>query len=293
MVKINLKSKTVMRRLLYALITIVWSSGVLYAQSEDMETIKDKINEIKRDNINFIYGESTNSSKEEAEQVAKKELFGKIKEWVKATLPQEEINSVAAKKIDNFTQTISLPRGKNYRVFVYVNKNDIYALLPVNKVIMVSEKDTVKKQPDEEVVISHDEVMPKPEDQQIAPSKAENLKALDVDTIKSSQPPLTPLYKDGIVAEILAVSDLSDVKRMLNNNKYRSKYYYFKVKNEKDVGVIKEKRAVLVIYNRSNEKIIAVLRPNVKSNLVDLKTNQEDTLMKYPDCNAIAIVEIN
>lgn len=293
MEKIKLKSKTSMKRLIFFLIMIVGLSVFSYAQSEDIETTKDKINEIKRDNINFLYGESTHSSKGEAERVARKELFDKIKEWVKVTLPQEEINSVVAKKIDNYTQTLSLPRGKSYRVCVYVIKDDIYALLPVNKVTVVSENDTIKNQSDKKSAKSNEEVMPDPVNQQINPSKAENSKALDIDTTKTNLPPLTPLYKEGIVAEILTASILSDIKRILNNEKYKSKYYYFKVNNEKDGVVIKEKRAVLVIYNQSNENICAVLKLNDRGRLVNLKTNQWDTLMKYPDCNAIAVVEMN
>lgn len=279
-----------MKRILYTIFLIVTSFNLLHAQSD--EAIKDKITAIKRDVTNYLYGESQSSSQEEATLTAKKQLTDNIKLWVKSILPQEDINSVAAKNIDNYTDTLFHMRGKVYRVLVYVNKNDIYALLPVNKVAQSSEKNVQKKIEDDVALKSDETSVSRNEDLHSVP-QVENIKESELDNIKSYNTHSSKSKTEGIVSELLKASNISEVKRILNNENYKSKYYYFNVNYENDYNEIKQKGAILVIYHRSNKNINAIIKPYNNNGFINLKTNQQETLNTYPDCNAIAIAEIN
>lgn len=246
--------------------------NVAFAQNED---IKNNINNIKRDTTTYIWGETTSSNKEEAFDMARNQLHINIELWVKQILPNQEINSVVAKKIDNYCQQFSLMRGKQYRAFVYVNKNDIYALLPVNSVSVISENKTQPAPSSSETMLvntNHPSIIMNNEDRSVsvASSPHENL--------------LQDLFK---------VHTLSGAKEIINSDKYRSKYYYGNVKSANDGRFIKEKNAILIIYKRHNKDICAIVQSNKSGSLVNLKTGKPDALANYSDCDAIWVVKTN
>lgn len=118
-----------MKRFIEVLICICLSHNCVFAQSED---IKRSINIIKTDTSSYIYGESTQASEDEAFERAMEQLNIKIEIWVKSIFPNQEFSSVIAKKIDNYYRQLTLIRGNWYNAFVYVNKDDIHALLPMS-----------------------------------------------------------------------------------------------------------------------------------------------------------------
>lgn len=238
-----------MRRLIELLICI--SYNCVFAQSED---IKRSINTIKADPTSYIYGEVTYANKDEAFEKAMEQLNIKIELWVRSIFPDQEFSSVIAKKIDNYCQQLTLVRGNWYNAFVYVNKDDIYALLPINA-IMSSNKQAQFDTPS-------DDELPNAKD--------------DTDIVF-----MTELYKTSTILE---------AKALLNNIAYKKQYYYGSVRAI-DGQFIKKNNAILLIFNRSNA-ICAVLKiDNPNSSIINLKTGLQDSLANYPGCNAIWIVK--
>ncbi len=94
---------------------------VAYAQ--DYEQIKKQINSIKKSS-QYIYGETTADSEEEARDIAESILYQEINAWVAKKKSNVGGNIVVNNKKELQT-TFSMPRGNMYRCFIYVKKSDI------------------------------------------------------------------------------------------------------------------------------------------------------------------------
>lgn len=247
------------------------------------EGIKRDINNIKRDTT-YLYGEATLANKDEAFEIAKDQLHINIELWVKDILPDQEITSVVAKKIDKYCQQLSLMRGNQYRAFVYVNKNDIYALLPVNKITIVTENDSQLETHSTRVVSGSGDQFAIPR-----PDKAQSHTSHLLDSVTTENIP----DKD-LLVELFKVSTLSEAKALLNSEYYRKRYFYGNVRSNKDGRFIKENNAMLLVFNHMDKCIRAILKVIDASNpIFNLKTGNTDNLANYPDCDAIWIVSSN
>ena len=266
-----------MKKIVLIIVCMCLSHSLTFAQEED---IKREINNIKRDTT-YIYGESTLANKDEAFEMAKDQLHINIELWVKSILPNQEITSVAAKKIDNYCQALSLMRGNLYRAFVYVNKDDIYALLPVNRVAIVSGNSAQLEMPSKKKV----DIV-----NQLDGSKMGNKQNY---APQLSDPVTTKKFPDkDLLTELFKVSTLSDAKALLNSEYYKNRYFYGNVRSSRDGRFIKENNAMLLIFNHGDKCIRAIVKVE-NGSIINLRTDNSDNLANYPDCDAIWIVKSN
>lgn len=240
-----------MKKIIKFLICICLSHNCVFAQNED---IKRSINIIKTDTSSYIYGESTQANEEEAFERAMEQLNIKIEIWVKSIFPNQEFSSVIAKKIDNYCQQLTLIRGNWYNAFVYVNKDDIYALLPINAVRSSNKHEKLDASSKED------------------PSKVDE----DADIVF-----MTELYK---------VSTIPEAQALLNSNAYKKQYYYGSVRAI-DGQFIKKNNAILLIYNHSNFISAFLKIDSASKSIINLKTGSTDSFANYPGCDAMWIVK--
>lgn len=271
-----------MKRVIKIIVCACLSQNLVFAQNEN---IKKSINNIKCDTT-YIYGEATLANKDKAFEMAKQLLYINIEVWVKSILPNQDVNSVAAKKIDNYCQQLALMRGNQYRSFVYVNKNDIYAFLPINNIAITLDNRTESGNQTAE-----------------AEYKIVNKPSNTTFVNKQNHIPSSPLpnsvtekystYKD-LLSDLLKVSTLTDAKVLLDSQEHKNKYHYGSLRSTKDVQFIKENKAILLIFNSSNKNICAIVKlEDSGRSIINLKTGNADSLVNYPDCDVIWIIKSN
>ncbi len=103
--------------IIYLLVsTVTW--GV------DNSTLKKQINDIKK-NSEYVYVDITQSNEKEALDLAQELLYQRVNEFIADAKRQGNVKEGSKINRDYSTNTISLPRGNMYRVFLYVSKFQI------------------------------------------------------------------------------------------------------------------------------------------------------------------------
>ena len=131
-----------MKRIILSILTL----GLAMA-SFAIDDRVEQINAIKK-NSSYLYGEATTPTQEESTTLAYERLQEEVFKWVQCDQVELCINSV--KDINQFTDTMMTRRVDMYRVFVYVEKVKLMAVVdsvpPVDSV-QIAEVDTaiVKK----------------------------------------------------------------------------------------------------------------------------------------------------
>lgn len=111
-----------MKRLILLPLTLLGITLTAEAQMT-AEEVSSKINEIKRE-ADYLYGESTAASKEEAMEIAKDLLILNIEEWL-ATQENTTGKELVAAEIATASHEMNTMRGSRYRAFAYVKKSSI------------------------------------------------------------------------------------------------------------------------------------------------------------------------
>lgn len=103
-----------------------------------MDKKLEQINAIKK-NADYLYGESTMQTQEEATSLAFENLQKEVLAWAQRNDKNLKVTSAA--EINSLAETMMTRRATMYRVFVYVKKSD---LIDVITSIPAPPKDTVK-----------------------------------------------------------------------------------------------------------------------------------------------------
>lgn len=122
---------------------------VAHAQTEDVTTAVKKINAIKKD-AKYLYAESTTSDWEQAYENAKALLDSEIEAWVKEQAKGKKDSLVAEAKgyvarINNQVMEVKTRRGNLFRVFVYIQKNNIMTYTDDDDFLVTSLVDSVEQ----------------------------------------------------------------------------------------------------------------------------------------------------
>ncbi len=83
-----------------------------------------QMNMIKRSS-QYIYSEATMATAEEAHQVAYERLLAEIKTYAQGKKQLTDENNIAIRNISSKCESIEMPRGEMFKVFLYVKKSDI------------------------------------------------------------------------------------------------------------------------------------------------------------------------
>ncbi|MBO4263187.1 MAG: hypothetical protein J5871_00725 [Bacteroidales bacterium] len=84
-----------------------------------------KINAIKRNTRDYVYAEATMDTPEAAYKAAKELLLVQAREYAKEHAPKYQKEYLSIKKISDICESVQMPRGNMYKVFVYAKKTDI------------------------------------------------------------------------------------------------------------------------------------------------------------------------
>ncbi len=91
---------------------------------EDTAAQKKEINKVKKSS-QYLYGEATMATQEEAAALAEELLHENINQWVAEQKKLNQANKVVVMNTKQLWGNIALPRGNMFRAFYYVRKADI------------------------------------------------------------------------------------------------------------------------------------------------------------------------
>lgn len=229
----------------------VFSSALAYAQAES-DSLKDSINDIKRDFNQFIFADATLDTEDAAKSLAKDFLVDYVKIWRKKYNITGEIDTA---NLFERTKYIVLRRGTQYKTFAYVAIPDILG--------PDFEMETEQKESMDAVV------QPEPVVEISEPETQDN-----VGTYYS------------LVSKLYLRSTKEEVIDLLESDEFAGKCTFGDVTNRTAPDSIS--KGILVIYEKENHKVVAALGPRTPYR-VNLKTLEADYTSNYPGCGAIWI----
>lgn len=247
----------------------VFSSALAYAQAES-DSLKDSINDIKRDFNQFIFADATLDTEDAAKSLAKDFLVDYVKIWRKKYNITGEIDTA---NLFERTKYIVLRRGTQYKTFAYVAIPDILGPDFEMETEQREAADTVVQsepvaQPDP-VVQFEPVVQPEPVVEISEPETQDN-----VGTYYS------------LVSKLYLRSTKEEVIDLLESDEFAGKCTFGDVTNRTAPDSIS--KGILVIYEKENHKVVAALGPRSPYR-VNLKTLEADSTSNYPGCGAIWI----
>lgn len=223
---------------------------LLFALTLQAQSSVSDINRIKRDK-DYLYGEATLNSKEAALKLAYELLEVEIKNW--ATQKSADISTVLAKHINDYADTIILPRGNMIRAFAFVKTSNLKAIKGKDMAVKIEKQEKKEKQKAEPVV---EEAKPTP----VEPVKTEEEKVLE---------------------RVLAITSFYDLEKTIKPLKEAGKIAgYGKYTTMSDPA-----NSYLIVYDQQ-ANIKAVLGKGTSSRK-NLKTGLDDSEKNYHGCGAI------
>lgn len=237
----------------------------------DADAQKKEINKVKKSN-QYLYGEATMATQEEAMALAEELLYSNINQWVAEQKKMNAANKVVVMNTKQLWGNIALPRGNMFRAFYYVKKSDI---LPAENTNIIEKKQTEEGGTSVEPLSAGEA---QSGETVVEESVTEEKKAGEAIPAGASVPP--------VVREVAELTDFAKLQPVLNRLKAEGK-----VKDFNKYAALADKDAYyLIIYNREG-KIEAVLGKGPSR--VNVKTGQPDTVDNYKGRGAIgfSIVE--
>lgn len=265
----------------------------LFAQNETTNAFEE-INAIKADS-RYLYAESTNADWEVAYDNARTILAGNIEDWLREEKKNEDISGVVTKAA-NVALQIKARRGKLYRIFVYVKKDDLVAfnednsimLLNLNKEIknVVENKEPVaqKQERQKELVTTVSSVqVSNPQKEEVAvsePAPQSEKKVVKEATVQPQAAMILTEDEKNLVKIVDATDIESFVKDLQSKNKIEKFGQYKTMPQDTTV--------YLLVYN-TNKQVVAHLLKNA-SGYLNLNTGKGDDITNYKGCGAFWIL---
>lgn len=247
----------------------------------DVDAQKKEINKVKKSN-QYLYGEATMATQEEAMLLAEELLYSNINQWVAEQKKLNAANKVVVVNTKQLWGNIALPRGNMFRAFYYVKKSDI---LPAENTNIIEKEraenggTSVEPLPAEEVVVGGTQ----PEKAVTEDVETEETATEEVGTEEKTT---TGVTIPPVVREVAEVTDFSRLQSVLNRLKSEGKVKDF----NKYAALANKDDHYLIIYNKEG-KIEAVLSKGPSR--LNVKTGQTDGVENYAGRGAIgfSIVE--
>lgn len=209
-----------------------------------MDNIMHEINAIKSQGSIYLYAESTSSSWEDAQDNAQYLLEIEIDEWLKSQGMQPRNGYMTS--IRQQVYNLRTMRGDRYRVFVYVNKNEIIAMKSGNILV----------------------IMPPVNENFGQESATEEAKpqTMNIDT------PYTPTTLEKKMLAVRTTSEINSFAASLQREGLMRAYGTYK-------DMPQEAECYLFVYNRNHE-IVAWLHKEGNAYL-NIKTGAQDSIHNY------------
>ena len=283
---------------------------LLFALTLQAQSSVSDINRIKRDK-DYLYGEATLNSKEAALKLAYELLEVEIKNW--ATQKSADISTVLAKHINDYADTIILPRGNMIRAFAFVKTSNLKAIKGKDMAVKIEKQEKKEKQKAEPVV---EEAKPTPVEEPVeekAEPVAEETKPAPVEepveentepaveetkpapveepveektepVVEEAKPtPVEPVKteEEKVLERVLAITSFYDLEKTIKPLKEAGKIAgYGKYTTMSDPA-----NSYLIVYDQQ-ANIKAVLGKGTSSRK-NLKTGLDDSEKNYHGCGAI------
>ncbi len=103
---------------------LVFFSNPCTIIADDVEAIKNKIAQVKKNNV-YLYGEATAPTVKEATELAEDILAHEITQWATTKKKMQDAENFLINNKESTYQILTTPRGNQYRAVVYVKKSDI------------------------------------------------------------------------------------------------------------------------------------------------------------------------
>lgn len=235
-----------MKKILLFLGVIILGLPV-FAQDYDAE--REQINRVKKSN-NYIYGDATAESAEEAKGIAEDILNVEINKWIATQKKLKGSANIVVNNRKGLQEFYSLPRGNMYRHFVYVKKSDI-------------------------IPAENAQVIGNPADE--APTSDESALSSKVETVET---PVTEVQYPEVVNELSAYTDYYNMADKIKEYKEAGRISHY----ARYSSLEKPEIYYLAIYNTSG-KIVAILSPG--ENRTNVVTGKPDKVTNYSGCGAI------
>ena len=252
----------------------VLSFGTLSAQQLDEKEIKGKSHNYLYSD--YLYGEATENTKDEAVKAAKSALLYEINREASKHPEWRFAKTIQADGVEYDFDKIELMRGSKYRVIAYIKKDSITAVFDKNtpKVKMSDNPATQVKTPP----TADQPVKPQPvADTNVTPaSETVQLKVEEPKVSATEQPQtdtvVTPVPKkvqaDGLLGEILNATSYNEVLKILDRNKRTGKAVHGNMNT-----LTAPEKAYLLVYKESGE-IVAILEKGSRNNRKDLLSGE-------------------
>ena len=248
--------------------------GSIFAQQG--EDVKARINQVKRDYKNYIFGDQTAPTEEEALQLAMSELQANLKTYAEDTT-QGTIEVVV--ELIKEVATITITRGDQYRAFVYVKKPESKkADQPVltekepGKNEPVQETDPTSTTPPPTEVATPEPIPPPPTEQPIVTTSPAETTPVTGSKHTASQ----------VIAEITKFSTIKELGEYLP-----AQYKNGAVSHYNEYSQLLQPEAYyLVACDKQTGRIMAVLSPG-RDTRTNLRTSKNDKVENYRNCKII------
>ncbi len=278
---------------------VIFSLFLIFAITAQAQHNMSDINRIKRDK-NYLYGEATLNNKEAALKLAYELLEVEIKNW--ALQKSTDISSVLASGINDFADTIILPRGNMIRAFAFVKISNLKTSKGKNLAVKIDNAEPVKEEPapvKEDSISVKEETAPVKEEsapvkeestpvkEESAPVKEEStpVKEESAPDKEVSAPvieePKVKTIEDEVLEKILQVRSFYDLEKTMKPLKEEGKIVDF----GKYTTMSDPANSYLIIYDQE-ANIKAVLGKGTDSRK-NLKTGANDSEKNYRGCGAI------
>lgn len=197
------------------------------------ESVSKQINQIKRDAA-FLYSEATLETAEKALDAARTTLMSQVQEYLELNQKTVTLSDALRQSIYAKTSSLEMMRGTQYRVFVYVQKSDVNAILGIGQQQTQYSKTPVSPSLDKTVKEKADVTNLKAaemEEKQVqaattlAPSTASDKAQVSVP--KAVNDPGLPAWQMMTIEDLLKCGDSNEVRAKLNRMKaeYKIKKY--------------------------------------------------------------------
>ena len=238
---------------LIAIITVLLVSLSMTAMDERLE----RINSIKK-NPQYLYGEITMQTQEEATSMAYELLQKEVFAWAKHDDIKLAVNLPA--EINKLADSIMMRRANMYRVFVYVDKQ---ALTTCTKDTVAIQKTDTNTVPKDSIVNHRDSLV-----------SAENMKMIKQHFFGNRK-------KSDALMRLKEAKDFFELKEIMQPLKEKGEIIdYGKYATAKNPEL-----CYLIIYDPAGN--IKALLGKGKDKRQNLKTGQEDSISNYRGCGAI------
>lgn len=265
----------------------------LFAQNETTNALEE-INAIKTDS-QYLYAESTNADWEAAYDNARTLLAGNIEEWLREEKNDKDISGVVTKAA-NVALQINARRGKLYRIFIYVKKDDLVAFNEDNSVILLNLNKEKKNRPENtEPVIQKQEKQEElvttvslpqvdnPQKEEVAVSEPVPLPEKKVTKVATAQPQAAMILteEEKKLVEIVDATDIESFIKDLQSKNKIEKFGQYKTMPQ-------DTTVYLLVYD-IKKKVVAHLLKNA-SGYLNLNTGKGDEITNYKGCGAFWIL---